>query len=191
MNVLARRVCWRSWCLIVASVVATGVGGCGMGATGGSAGPVDAFGNPAVVGGGDGGDVAGDGSGGPSRVTVDLINGTGLAVDVAFFVSADPGIATPDQLFTDIFRTTEGIGFLSGGVLNAAESARLLLPCDAGLFLGTTGGVFLDPVSGVALVDGGVRRSVRLGPQFDCGDRITFRYILNAEQQPQTTVRVE
>lgn len=123
-------------------------------------------------------------------VEIKLVNAGPLAVDVEFFLSDDPGVSSPEMLFVEANAFREGIGFLSLGILDIGESVELSLDCPDSLFVGTTGGQFLDPASGEVLLLGDKQRWARLGPQFDCGDTIAFEFHLIDSDEPDVSLRI-
>lgn len=145
--------------------------------------------------GADGGENAGQS---PTPVAVDdsllavrLVNVSDLALDVRFYVSSDPEVATADQLFVEANAFREGIGFLSLGILEAGQVVDVPVPCKEALFVGTVGGEFLDPVTGESIAEGTTARLAQLGPQFDCGNRVTFMFFANLDGQPTATLSIE
>lgn len=148
-----------------------------------------------------GGSAAGEGGPGflsaPADVSavegtvVRLVNESAYAVDVALFVSHDPEVRTAEDVISEANRFRAGVGFLSLGLLDVGESAEATLPCAPALSVATGGGAFLDRTTGALLAEGNGVRFVQLGPQFDCGDRITIRYGQDGQDQPVTTLRIE
>lgn len=126
------------------------------------------------------------------EVSVRLLNGSEFALDVELYVVTVPDVATPEGLFgSPEHEYRDGIGFLSLGVLAPNAQAEVRLPCGEALFVGTTGGEFLDAVSGESVAEGTRTRHAMLGPQFDCGDRLTFQFFPDDAGEPNVLLRVD
>lgn len=128
---------------------------------------------------------------GESLVVVRLVNVSALALDVRFFVSTDPTVTTAEELFVEGNAFREGIGFLSLGVLGPGEAVDVPIACEEVVFLGTQGGEFLDPETGESVAQSAKPRLAALGPQFDCGDRVTFRFFADENGQPTATLGIQ
>ncbi|NOT01222.1 MAG: hypothetical protein HOP29_11405 [Phycisphaerales bacterium] len=123
-------------------------------------------------------------------VTIELVNASPLAVDVELFLTTDPAITFPELLFQEPNAYRDGIGFLSLGILDIGESVDISLDCPDALFVGTTGGQYLDPASGDVLTLGAKQRWAQLGPQFDCGDTVTFEFYFIDSDEPDVSLQI-
>jgi len=125
------------------------------------------------------------------KAVVRLINESAFAVDVELFVSSDPQVRAAADVIGEGNRFVEGVGFLSLGLLDVGESAEVVLACGSSLAVATAGGVFLDRRTGDVVAEGAEVRFAQLGPQFDCGDRVTIRYGQDGEGVPTTALRID
>ena len=126
-----------------------------------------------------------------SVVVVRLVNLSELALDVQLFASTDPTVTTADQLFVEANVFLQGIGFLSLGILAPGEGVDVPIPCEDAVFVGTLGGEFLDASTGESIAAGTTPRLAQLGPQFDCGNRVTFRFFPDDDGQPTAALSIE
>lgn len=127
----------------------------------------------------------------PDGVTVRLLNVSELALDVQLFISTDPAITTEAELFVPEHEFRDGIGFLSLGILDIGEGVDVELACSGAIFIGTRGGEFLDHMSGTSVSTGERSRLAQLGPQFDCGNRVTLRFSPDANGSPIATLSID
>jgi len=129
-------------------------------------------GNADAGGAGSGSDVRPD----QSRVVVRLRNlADNEPVDVDFYAMSGVVSDVEAELFLEEHSYGDGIGLGANGRLAAGEEAVIELDCQAGLTLGTTGGTFLDLVTGEERGTGTLRW-VMEGAQFSCGAIVVFEF---------------
>lgn len=100
------------------------------------------------------------------------------AVRVQFFVSAEPGVIPPDELFVQVFdvTSTSSIGVAGSGIIGPESDDEIEIDCRDNLIIGTLGGEFLNDNSGEVVGQGGQARWLVFGGQFDCGATVTYSY---------------
>lgn len=127
----------------------------------------------------------------PRTVVVRLMNVSDNALNVQFFVSTDRETTTENQLFVEENAFRDGIGFLSMGILAADQTVEFHIDCSETLIIGTMGGEFLDTATGESIGQGTIARLAQLGPQFDCGDQVTFRFIPDEDGDPNALLSIQ
>jgi hypothetical protein len=127
--------------------------------------------------GNDGGNNGGGGGGGTSVVTVRLVNASpSAAVDVQLYATPN-SISNPDtELFIPGNQQLASIGFAGSGILQPNQTDEVQISCANALFIGTTGGAFLNVDTG-AVLGTGTRYFLVQGGQFQCGSTITLTYL--------------
>lgn len=108
------------------------------------------------------------------RVRVRFANDSTLALDVQFYAMGGGSADVATDLFVPANQVTAGIGFVGTGLLDAASSDEVIIPCASAGALGTRGGRFLSEEG--AELGGGVQRIAAAGLQYGCGDTVTFIY---------------
>ncbi len=127
----------------------------------------------------------------PDATTITLTNASDFALDVQFFTSTDPAVTSESDLLSEDNQFRNGIGFLSLGILSSGESVDISLACSDFLFVGTAGGEFLDANTGESIAVSTRSRLAQLGPQFDCGNRVTFLFFADSTGTPTTALSIE
>lgn len=124
-------------------------------------------------------------------VAVVLANTSDFALDVQFHLAVDPEVVTQAALFTSGNAFSDGIGFLSMGILMPGDTVTRLFECTDALILGTAGGEFLDDETGEPIAQGSAVRFAALGPQFGCGSVVTFEFVVDDDGRPLAQLTIE
>jgi len=127
----------------------------------------------------------------PNTAVITLVNDSDFALDVQFFVSTNPAVTSESDLLSEENQFRSGIGFLSLGILSSGETVDVSLTCTDFLFIGTKGGEFRDARTGDSVAISTRSRLAQRGPQFDCGNSVTFRFSADAAGRPTTALSIE